>query len=99
MARRPLCADNLFLLGELLQDAIAYLNRCQATYHQEERQMVELAREQIPQIRQMMEAIERELQELEGCLNKKATWSNREKARGEASNAQIGKAPSESLGD
>jgi len=48
------------LLGGLLQSAVEYISRCQANFDQEERQ-----------IRQMVEAIDREIEPSEARLNKK----------------------------
>ena len=73
MPKRSLCADNLFLLGELLQGAAEYLSRCQETLEDEQGQMVELACEQIPQLKQMVETLDRKLKELEGHLRKKGS--------------------------
>lgn len=71
MPKRSLCADNLFLLGELLQGAAEYLSRCQEALEDEQGQMVELACEQIPQLEQMVETLDRKLKELEGHLRKR----------------------------
>jgi hypothetical protein len=81
MPKHSLCADNLFLLGELLQGASEYLSRCQETMEDEQGQMVEIACEQIPQLKQMVETLDRKLKELEGRLRKKGSSSTTPAAR------------------
>ena len=71
MSKQPMCADNLFLLGELLQSAGEYVTRSQNHADDEERFMVELAREQIPQLRLKLRNLERSLAELDGHLKKR----------------------------
>jgi len=46
-----MCAENLLLLGELLQGAVECVRRCQETFDEEHGPMVELACEEIPQLR------------------------------------------------
>jgi hypothetical protein len=86
--KRSLCADNLFELGKLLQGAREYLSRCQETLEYEQGQMVELACEQIPQLKQIVETLDRKLKELEGqvrkngsSLRRPATGSNKRNRR------------------
>lgn len=86
MPKRSLCADNLFLLGELLQGAAEYLSRCQEALEDEQGQMVELACEQIPQLKQMVETLDRKLKELEGHLRKKGGSSSKRAAGSNKSN-------------
>ena len=66
-----MCADNLFLLGELLQSAGEYVIRSRNHADDEDRFMVELAREQIPQLRLTLRNLERSLVELDGHLKKR----------------------------
>src|SRR6266436_10217946 len=70
-AKTLMCAENLLLLGELLQGAVECVRRCQETFDEEHGPMVELACEEIPQLRQMVETISRKLNQLEGRLRKK----------------------------
>jgi len=71
MPKQPMCADNLFLLGELLQGAGEYVSRCRQSTQDEDRFMVELAREQIPHLKLALRTIERSLTELDGHLRDK----------------------------
>jgi hypothetical protein len=66
-----MCADNLFLLGELLQSAGEYVSRSRNHADDEDRFMVELAREQIPQLRLTLRNLERALADLDGHLKKR----------------------------
>ena len=68
MSKQTMCADNLFLLGELLQGAGEYVNRCRVHSEDEDRFMIELAREQIPHLRLALRNLERSLTELDGQL-------------------------------
>ena len=63
-----MCADNLFLLGELLQGAGEYVNRCRAHAEGEDHFMIELAREQIPHLRLALRNLDRALTELDAQL-------------------------------
>jgi hypothetical protein len=47
MPRRQYCADNLFLLGEMLAAAAQYISRWDDALDQEEVPMIELAYQQI----------------------------------------------------
>lgn len=71
MSKQTMCADNLFLLGELLQSAGEYVTRSRNHADDEDRFMVELAREQIPQLRLTLRNLERSLAELDGHLKKR----------------------------
>jgi hypothetical protein len=51
MPKQTMCADDPFLLGELLHGAGEYATRSKNHADHEDRFMVELAREQIPQLR------------------------------------------------
>jgi hypothetical protein len=68
MSKQTMCADNLFLLGELLQGAGEYVSRCQHHAEGEDHFMIELAREQIPHLRLALRNLERSLTELDGHL-------------------------------
>ena len=72
MSKQTTCADNLFLLGELLQSAGEYVVRSRNHADDEDRFMVELAREQIPQLRLTLRNLERSLAELDVLLKKRA---------------------------
>ena len=66
-----MCADNLFLLGELLQGAGEYVVRSRHHADDEDRFMIELAREQIPHLRLALRNLERSLTELDGHLKQR----------------------------
>jgi hypothetical protein len=91
LPKRSLCADNLFLLGELLQGAAEYLSRCQETLEDEQGQMVELACEQISHLKQMVETLDRKLKELEGHLPKKGSSSSTPAAKSNKRNRRPAK--------
>ncbi len=61
-------ADNLFLLGELLQGAGEYVTRSKRHDGDEDRFMIELAREQIPRLRLALRNLDRSLTELDAHL-------------------------------
>jgi hypothetical protein len=65
MSKQNMCADNLFLLGELLQGAGEYVTRSRHHAEDEDRFMIELAREQIPHLRLALRNLERSLAELD----------------------------------
>jgi hypothetical protein len=71
MSKQTMCADNLFLLGELLQSAGEYVTRSRNQASDEDPFMIELAREQIPQLRLSLRNLERSLAELDGHLKKR----------------------------
>jgi hypothetical protein len=71
MAKQTMCADNLFLLGELLQGAGEYVARSRNHADDEDRFMIELAREQIPQLRLALRNLDRSLTELDGLLRQR----------------------------
>ena len=71
MSKQPMCADNLFLLGELLQSANEYVVRSRNHADDEDHFMIELAREQIPHLRLSLRNLERSLAELDGHLKKR----------------------------
>jgi hypothetical protein len=71
MSKQPMCADNLFLLGELLQGAGEYVTRSRHHADDEDRFMIELAREQIPHLRLALRNLERSLAELDNHLKQR----------------------------
>jgi hypothetical protein len=74
MSKQTMCADNLFLLGELLQSAGEYVTRSRnhAGDEDEDRFMIQLAREQIPHLRLTLRNLERSLAELDLLLKKRS---------------------------
>ena len=66
-----MCADNLFLLGELLQGASEYVTRSRNHAEDEDSFMIELAREQIPHLRLALRNLDRSLTELDGLLRER----------------------------
>jgi hypothetical protein len=71
MPRHPMSADNLFLLGELLQGAGEYVSRSREHSEDEDQFMIELAREQIPHLRLALRNLERSLTELDVHLKER----------------------------
>jgi hypothetical protein len=71
MPKQPMCADNLFLLGELLQGAGEYVTRSKHHAEGEDPFMIELAREQIPHLRLALRNLERSLTELDAHLKQR----------------------------
>jgi hypothetical protein len=71
MSKQTMCADNLFLLGELLQGAGEYVTRSRHHADDEDRFMVELAREQIPHLRLALRNLERSLADLDSHLRER----------------------------
>jgi len=71
MSKQTMCADNLFLLGELLQGAGEYVTRSRHHAEDEDRFMIELAREQIPHLRLALRNLERSLAELDNHLKER----------------------------
>jgi hypothetical protein len=59
------CADNLVLLGEMLEVASDYINRCEETLGHEEALMVELAHGQLHFLRQRLAKLDHRLRDLE----------------------------------
>src|ERR1700753_1086969 len=82
MPKQPMCADNLLLLGELLQGAGEYVSRSREHSEDEDNFMIELAREQIPHLRLALRNLERSLAELDGHL--KSRLSDGKGADGDA---------------
>jgi hypothetical protein len=71
MPKQPMCADNLFLLGELLQGAREYVTRSRQNAEDEDAFMIELARDQIPQLRLALRNLEHSLADLDGHLKQR----------------------------
>jgi len=71
MSKQTMCADNLFLLGELLQGAPEYVTRSRNHAEDEDRFMIELAREQIPHLRLALRNLDRSLTELAAHLEER----------------------------
>ena len=71
MSKQTMCADNLFLLGELLQSAGEYVSRSRNHADDEDRFMVELAREQIPHLKLALRNLERSLTDLDVHLKQR----------------------------
>jgi hypothetical protein len=71
MSKQTSCADNLFLLGELLQGAGEYVTRSRNTSEEDDKFLVELAREQIPHLRLALRNLERSLSELDAHLKER----------------------------
>jgi hypothetical protein len=71
MPQQPMSADNLFLLGELLQGAAEYVSRCRQAAPDEDRFMLELAREQIPHLKLALRTLDHSLTDLDGHLKGK----------------------------
>jgi hypothetical protein len=71
MSKQTMCADNLFLLGELLQGAGEYVARSRQHSEDEDRFMIELAREQIPHLRLALRNLERSLADLDVHLKER----------------------------
>src|SRR5579863_3126220 len=70
MLKQPMSADNLFLLGELLQGAGEYVTRSKHHADDEDSFMIELAREQIPHLKLALRNLDHSLTELDGHLKK-----------------------------
>lgn len=68
MSKQAMCADNLFLLGELLQGASEYVTRSRNQAEDEDQFMIELAHGQIPRLRLALRDLDRSLTELDGQL-------------------------------
>ena len=81
MSKQTMSADNLFLLGELLQGAGEYVIRSRNHAEDEDKFMIELAREQIPHLRLALRNLDRSLTELDGHL--KARLGTDPKASGD----------------
>jgi hypothetical protein len=71
MARRQYCADNLFLLGEMLDMAAGYISLCDEVLNEEDKPMVELAYDQIHPLKKRAVRLGKELEELEQRVKNK----------------------------
>jgi hypothetical protein len=74
MPRRQYCADNLFLLGEMLDMASGYISLCDEVLNEEDKSMVELAYDHINPLKQRTVKLGKELEELEQRV--KTSWRN-----------------------
>jgi hypothetical protein len=79
------CADNLVLLGEMLEVAAEYINRCEETLGQEDAFMVGLAHGQLYFLRKRLVKLEQRLSELEVQLRPPAQASENTKKEAQAS--------------
>ena len=66
------CADNLVLVGEMLEVASDYIDRCEETLGHEEAFMVELARGQLYFLRKRLAKLDQRLRDLAVQLRPKA---------------------------
>jgi hypothetical protein len=73
MPRRQYCADNLFLLGEMLDVAAQYIGLCDDVPGEEDKPMVELAYDQIPPLKDRSVKLCKKLEELEKRVLRKLT--------------------------
>jgi hypothetical protein len=73
MPRRQYCADNLLMLGEMLDVAAQYIGLCDDVLNEEDKSMVELAYEQIHPLKDRTVKLGRELEELEKRVLSKLT--------------------------
>ena len=73
MPRQQYCADNLFLLGEMLDVAAKYIGLCGDVLNEEDKPMVELAYDQIHPLKDRTVKLGRKLEELEKRVRNKLT--------------------------
>jgi hypothetical protein len=73
MPRRQYCADNLFLLGEMLDMAAGYIGLCDEVLNEEDKPMVELAYDHIHTLKRCTVKLLKELEELEQRVKNKLT--------------------------
>lgn len=59
------CADNLVLLGEMLEVASEYVDRCEAYLGHEDAFMVQIAHDQIYFLRKRLAKLDQRLRDLE----------------------------------
>jgi hypothetical protein len=71
MSRRQYCADNLFLLGEMLDMAAGYISLCDEVLNKEDKPMVELAYDHIHLLKKRTVKLGKELEELEPRVRNK----------------------------
>jgi hypothetical protein len=80
MSRRQYCADNLFLLGEMLDMAAGYISLCDEVLNEEDKPMVELAYDHIHPLKQRTVKLGKELEELEQRVKNKLAQLGEQKA-------------------
>jgi hypothetical protein len=73
MPRRQCCADNLFLLGEMLDVAAQYIGLCDDVLNEEDKPMIELADDQIHPLKGRAVKLCKKLEELEKRVRNKLT--------------------------
>lgn len=73
MPRQKYCADNLHLLGEMLDVAAQYIGLCDDVLNEEDKSMVELAYEQIHPLKDRTVKLRKKLEELEKRVRNKLT--------------------------
>jgi hypothetical protein len=71
--RRQYCADNLFLLGEMLDMAAGYISLCDEVLNEEDKPRVELAYDHIHPLKQRTVKLGEELEGLEQRVKSKLT--------------------------
>ena len=71
MSRRQYCADNLFLLGEMLDMAAGYISLCDEVLNEEDKPMVELAYDHIHPLKRRTVKLAKELEALEQRVKNK----------------------------
>jgi hypothetical protein len=70
MARQQNCADRLFLVGEMLETASQYIRLCKDDLEQQDKLLIELARDQITPLRRRAVELGKELSELDARLRR-----------------------------
>ena len=83
MSRRQYCADNLFLLGEMLDMAAGYISLCDEVLNEEDKPMVELAYDHIHPLKKRTVKLGKELEELELRVKNKLAQLGDPKAKTE----------------
>jgi len=73
MPRRQYCADNLLLLGEMLDVAAQYIGLCDDVLIEEDKLMIDLAYDQIHPLKDRTVKLGRKLEELENRVLSKLT--------------------------
>jgi hypothetical protein len=73
MPRQQYCADNLLLLGEMLDVAAQYIGLCDDVLNEEDKPMLELAYDQIHPLKDLTVKLGRKLEELEKQVLSKLT--------------------------